>query len=112
ELGEEVVERRLLDEGETVDDPATAVVAPVTRRLAGSAQAAPGESPVDVVVGVLRQAPLFEVILAGHAGGGLADLLHRPEQQTDQDRTNRDHDEQLDSRESGRGTANRSVGVE
>ena len=42
---------------------------------------------------------LLEVVGALHAGGGFADLLHGGEQQPDQDRDDRDHDQQLDQRE-------------
>ena len=39
-----------------------------------------------VVVVVSGQAELLEVVRALHAAGGLADLLHRGQQQPDQDR--------------------------
>ena len=49
-----------------------------------------------VVVIVQPEAELLEVVGALGPGGGLADLLHRRQQQADQDRNDRDDDEQLD----------------
>jgi len=40
---------------------------------------------------VHRDAELLEVALALHARGGLAHLLHRRQQQSDQNRDDRDH---------------------
>ncbi len=47
------------------------------------------------------QADLLQVVLASAAGGGVADLLDRGEEQADQDRDDRDHDQQLDQRKRG-----------
>ena len=57
------------------------------------------ERAVRVVVVVQGQAELLEVVGAVHAAGGLADLLHRRQQQADQDGDDRDHHQQLDQRE-------------
>jgi glyoxylase-like metal-dependent hydrolase (beta-lactamase superfamily II) len=46
-----------------------------------------------------RQRELLQVVLAAQPGGGLAHLLHGRQQQPDQDRDDRDHDEQLDEGE-------------
>src|SRR5262249_53153432 len=54
------------------------------------------EGALEVVGG---QGDLLEVVLALHAGGGLADLLDGGQQQTNQDGDDRDHDEQFDQRE-------------
>src|SRR5262249_43827392 len=42
---------------------------------------------------------LFEVVLALGAGGGLAHLLHRGQQQADEDGDDGDHHQQLNQRE-------------
>jgi hypothetical protein len=47
------------------------------------------------------QRELLEVVLALHACGRFADLLHGGQKEPDQDGNNRDHDEQLDQREPG-----------
>ena len=57
------------------------------------------EAAVGVVVVVARQRDLLEVVGALHPRGGLADLLHRGQQQADQDRDDGDDDEQFDQRE-------------
>ena len=59
------------------------------------------ELAVGVVVVVQGQPDLLQVVLALHPGGGLADLLDGGQQQADQDRDDRDHDQQLDQREPG-----------
>src|SRR5262245_19369957 len=46
--------------------------------------------------GCAAGAPLLQVVGALHPVGGLADLLHRGQQEADQDRDDRNHDEQLD----------------
>jgi len=46
------------------------------------------------------QPELLQVVRAGGAGGGLADLLDGGEEQPDQDGDDRDHHQQLDQRES------------
>src|SRR5262245_56775567 len=48
---------------------------------------------------VKRQADLFEIVLALHSGGRLADLLDRRQQKPDQDGNDCDHDEEFDQRE-------------
>src|SRR5262249_48505124 len=63
---------------------------------------------VRVRVVVDGQADLLEVVLALHACGGLADLLHGGQQQADQDGEDGDDDEQLDQRE-GTPAAGRTV---
>src|SRR5262249_32890401 len=54
-----------------------------------------GEGAVAVVVVVDGQADLLEVVGALQACGGLADLLHRGEQQADEDRDDGDDHQQL-----------------
>jgi hypothetical protein len=49
-----------------------------------------------VFVVVKRQGHLLEVVLAAHAVGSLADLLHGGQQQTDEYRDDSNHDKQLD----------------
>src|SRR5262249_19134168 len=63
------------------------------RRVRGRQDAVGGLVVVD------RQADLFEVVLAAHAGGGLADLLDGGQEQADEDGGNRNHRQQLDQRE-------------
>jgi hypothetical protein len=46
-----------------------------------------------------READLLEIVRALHAGGGIADLLDRGQQQADQDGDDCDDDEQLDQGE-------------
>src|SRR5262249_34829123 len=58
------------------------------------------ELTVRVVIAMLGQPDLFEVVAALHAVGRFANLLDSGEQQTNKDRDNRDHDQQLDQRES------------
>jgi hypothetical protein len=53
---------------------------------------------VEVVSG---EAELLEVVGAAHAGSRLADLLNRGQLQSDQDRDDRDHHQQLDECEPG-----------
>jgi len=48
---------------------------------------------------VRRQGDLLQVVLAARAGRRLAHLLHRRQKEADQDRDNRDHDQQLNERE-------------
>src|SRR5690348_16887347 len=57
------------------------------------------EYAVGVVVIVDGQSELFEIVAALHAGGGLADLLHRGQQETDEDGNDGDHHQELDQRE-------------
>src|SRR5262249_20798719 len=57
------------------------------------------ELEVDVVVVVEGQRQLLEVVGALHPCGSLADLLHRGEQQANQDGNDGDHHQQLDQRE-------------
>ena len=54
-----------------------------------------------VAEGVQGEAHLLEVVLALHAGGGFADLLHGGQKQPDQDRDDGDDDEQFDQCETG-----------
>src|SRR5205807_4940018 len=54
---------------------------------------------VGVVVVVEGQPDLLKVVLATHAGGRLADLLHGGQQQADQNGDDGDHHQQLDQRE-------------
>jgi hypothetical protein len=55
-----------------------------------------GEVAEGGFVVVEGEAELLEVVGTTHAGRGRADLLHGGEKQTDQDRNDCDHDEQLD----------------
>jgi hypothetical protein len=48
-----------------------------------------------------RQPQLLDVVRALHPVGGLPDLLHRGQQEADQDRNDRNNDEQLDEGETG-----------
>jgi hypothetical protein len=50
------------------------------------------------------QADLFQVVLAAHPGGRLADLLDGGQEQADQDGDDGDHHQQLDERERRTGT--------
>src|SRR5262249_40429692 len=52
-----------------------------------------------VVVAVQRQAYLFEVVGAGRAVGGFADLLHRGHEQADQHPNDGDNHQKFDQRE-------------
>ena len=61
--------------------------------------AAAGKAAVDVVVIMHGEAKLLQVVGALHAVGGFPDLLHRRQQQTDQNGNDGDHDEQLNERE-------------
>src|SRR5262245_56263251 len=51
-----------------------------------------------VMILVGSQAELSQVVAALHAAGGLSDLLHRRQEQADQDGNNGDDDQQLDQR--------------
>jgi len=62
------------------------------------------------VVVVQRQADLFEVVGAAHAGGGLADLLDGGEEEADQDGDDRYHLQQLDQREGAARRADERAG--
>ena len=57
--------------------------------------------PTGTVVVVQGQSELLDVVLAAHAGRGLAHLLNSRQQQADQDRDDGDHHEQLDQRKTG-----------
>jgi hypothetical protein len=46
-----------------------------------------------------RERQLFEVVLATHPRGGLADLLNRRQQQANENRDDCDHHEEFDQRE-------------
>jgi len=48
---------------------------------------------------VRRQRDLLKVVLALRAGSGLTDLLYGGQEQADQDRDDRDHDQQLNQGE-------------
>jgi hypothetical protein len=52
-----------------------------------------GQVAGGVFVVVHGQAPLFEVVLALRPGGCLSDLLHRRQEQADEDRDDRNDDE-------------------
>src|SRR5262249_60868950 len=60
---------------------------------------------VSVVVVVQGESELLEVVLALGPGGGLPHLLHRGQEQADEDRNDRDHHQQLDQREPGTRTS-------
>src|SRR5207253_2777395 len=84
--------------------PAARLAAP--RAAVGVADPAPAptsarESLVGVVVAVTGQADLLEVVQALVAVGRLADLLHRRDEQANEDGDNGDHHQQLDQREAG-----------
>ena len=64
-----------------------------------TACAARREAAVHAFVVVQGEADLLQVVLALHAGGGLADLLDGGQQQADQDGDDGDHDQQFDERE-------------
>jgi hypothetical protein len=59
---------------------------------------------VEIVV-VKRQADLLKVVFAGNTPGRFAHLLDSRQQETDQDRNNRDDDKKLNEREGGSGVA-------
>ncbi len=54
---------------------------------------------MDIMIVVQGQAHLLEIVLALGAAGRLARLLHSRQQQGNQDRDDRDHDEQLNQGE-------------
>jgi hypothetical protein len=54
---------------------------------------------VRVVVIVQSQTNLFQIVAALHPVGCFPDLLHSREQESDQDRNNRDDDKELDQGE-------------
>src|SRR5207237_5053300 len=56
-----------------------------------------------VLVVVAGQGDLLEVVGALHAGGGLADLLHRRHQQADENGDDGDDHEEFDQRKTGPG---------
>src|SRR5262249_34389531 len=63
---------------------------------------APGREGLPGVVEVVQgQGDLLEVVLALHEAGGLTDLLHRRQQEADEDGDDGDDDQQLDQRERG-----------
>src|SRR5262249_9069564 len=71
-----------------------------------------GEIPLRAVEIVQGQAELLEVVLAADAGGRLSDLLHRGQQDAQQDGDDGDHHQQLDQRETlavERGTLHRKL---
>src|SRR5262249_29993873 len=57
------------------------------------------EVAVGRLVVVAGEGQLLELVRAGHAGGGLADLLDRRQQQADQDCNDGNDHQQLDQRE-------------
>src|SRR5439155_23309826 len=84
----------------------------------------PGEGSLLVVLGsirelaegvvmiVRRQANLLEVVLALHAVGGLAHLLHSRQQESDKDCDDRNHDQELDQGKRRETTEEATRGVE
>src|SRR5581483_10519321 len=54
---------------------------------------------INIVAGVRRRAHLLEVVHGLGAGGRFTDLLHRRDQQGDEDRDDSDHDQQFDQGE-------------
>ncbi len=68
--------------------------------MANAVVLARGKLTEDTVVIVQRQRDLLEVVGALRAVGGLAHLLHRRQQETNQHRYDGNDDEQLDQRES------------
>src|SRR5207253_8471299 len=62
-------------------------------------EVAGGKGVVRAVVVVQGECHLVQVVGAGHAGGRLADFLHGRQQQTDEDRDDGDHHQQLDKGE-------------
>src|SRR5262249_51442816 len=90
-VGEALPQVVLLDVGEDEHRPAG--------RVDGALGPAPREDAHRVVVVVHRQRQLLQVVGALHARGGLADLLYRGEEKTNQDGNNSDDDQQLDQRE-------------
>src|SRR5262249_17948355 len=66
----------------------------------GGEQIRGGKRPQSVVVVVDGQAQLLEVVLTADAVGRFAYLLHRREQQPDQEANDSDDHQQLDQRES------------
>src|SRR5262249_38155833 len=92
----------LLHERQDVVRPATGLLWP--RPLARHTEPRPAPTSrwdglVDIGTAVNGQPHLLEVVLAGGPIGRLADLLHRRNQQRDQDGDDGDHHEQLDERE-------------
>src|SRR5262249_32212431 len=68
-------------------------------RLPRTAARAERELLVIAMITMHGHAPLVQIVRAGRAIGGLADLLHRRHQKRDQDGDDGDDDEQFDQRE-------------
>ena len=89
---EHVIQGVLLDVRQDQRTPS-----PARRGLVGCIDhVALGQVAVGVVVAVHAQADLLEVVLALGTGGGRTDLLHRGQQQSDQDRDDGNDHQQLD----------------
>jgi hypothetical protein len=58
-----------------------------------------GEVPLSDLEGMDRHANLLEVVLATASGGSIPHLLHRGEQQANQNRNDRDDHQQFDESE-------------
>jgi hypothetical protein len=93
------VEVPLVQEGEDLRDPAELVALAVVANGSSLVDAAGREHAVRRVIVVQREAKLHQMVLALRAAGGFTRLLHRGEQQCNQDGNDGDHDEQLDQRE-------------
>src|SRR5262249_14476798 len=75
--------------------PHVAGIGPVEFAARPFAPSPRGEAAVDVVVSVQGEAELFEVVWALEAFGGFPDFLHRRQKETNQDRNDGDHDQEL-----------------
>src|SRR6516225_128005 len=98
QVGDALVKIVLLHEGQHKDNPAPPVVRPVVP-VSVAEPAAWRELLKGVVIIVHGQSNLLEIVLALHAVGGFANLLHGGQQQAYQDGNDGNHHQQLDQGE-------------
>ena len=96
---EVLVHVSFFEERQQVQQPADVVSFLFVLDGAGCVDRAGGEHLVRHFVVLQRQADLHEVVLALHPAGRFAGLLHRREQQGDQNGDDRNHDQQLNQGE-------------
>jgi hypothetical protein len=107
-LAAALVDVVLLDVGQDLEAPAAELGRAHGRhadgevhRRVGPGVAVVGQEAVGIVEVVTGQAELLEVVRAPEAGSRLAHLLDGGQQEADEDGDDRDHDQQLDERETG-----------